>query len=67
MIKDNPSEGQFYSKTKLAELNKLEKENSMNQIKIFENNEFGKIRAIEYNNEPYFVAKDRGLRICGSI
>ena len=29
-----------------------------NQIKIFENNEFGKIRAIEYNNEPYFVAKD---------
>ena len=58
MIKDNPSEGQFYSKTKLTELNKLEKENNMNQIKIFENNEFGKIRAIEYNNEPYFVAKD---------
>lgn len=60
MIKDNPSEGQFYSKTKLAELNKLEKENNImeNQIKIFENNEFGKIRAIEYNNEPYFIAKD---------
>ena len=60
MIKDNPSEGQFYSKTKLAELNKLEKENNImkNQIKIFENNEFGKIRAIEYNNEPYFVAQD---------
>lgn len=58
MIKDNPSEGQFYSKTKLEELNKLEKENNMNQIKIFENNEFGKIRAIEYNNEPYFIAKD---------
>jgi len=29
-----------------------------NEIKIFENNEFGKIRAIKYNNEPYFIAKD---------
>jgi len=34
-----------------------------NEIKIFENNEFGKIRAIEYNNEPYFVIKD----ICNSL
>lgn len=58
MIKDNPSEGHFISKPKLEELNKKEDNIMNNQIKIFENNEFGKIRAIEYNNEPYFVAKD---------
>lgn len=30
----------------------------MNEIKIFENEEFGKIRSVMVNNEPYFVAKD---------
>ena len=30
----------------------------MNELQIFENKAFGKIRAIEINNEPYFVAKD---------
>ena len=27
-------------------------------MKIFENSEFGKIRIVEYNNQPYFIAKD---------
>ncbi len=30
----------------------------MNQIKIFENPEFGSIRTLEINGEPYFVGKD---------
>lgn len=30
----------------------------MNEIKIFENKDFGKIRAQEINGEPYFVGKD---------
>lgn len=30
----------------------------MNELKIFENQEFGKIRSVMVNNEPYFVAKD---------
>lgn len=29
-----------------------------NELKIFENEEFGKIRSVIVNNEPYFVAKD---------
>lgn len=30
----------------------------MNEIKIFENAEFGKVRAIIINGEPWFVGKD---------
>ena len=30
----------------------------MNNIKIFENPEFGSIRTVEINNEPWFVGKD---------
>lgn len=30
----------------------------MNEIKIFENQEFGKIRTLEMNGEPWFVGKD---------
>ena len=29
-----------------------------NEIKIFENSDFGKVRVIEVNGEPYFVGKD---------
>lgn len=29
-----------------------------NELKIFENEEFGRIRSVIVNNEPYFVAKD---------
>ena len=29
-----------------------------NEVKIFENEEFGKVRAVEVNGEPYFVGKD---------
>ena len=29
-----------------------------NELKIFENEEFGRIRSLIVNNEPYFVAKD---------
>lgn len=30
----------------------------MNQLQIFENKEFGKIRTVEIDNKPYFVGKD---------
>lgn len=30
----------------------------MNEIKIFENPEFGKVRTVEADSEPYFVGKD---------
>lgn len=30
----------------------------MNEIKIFDNPEFGKVRTLEINGEPYFVGKD---------
>ena len=30
----------------------------MNELQIFKNEEFGEIRAIDINREPYFVAKD---------
>ena len=30
----------------------------MNEIKIFENEQFGKVRTLEIENEPYFVGKD---------
>ncbi len=30
----------------------------MNEIKIFENAEFGSVRTIEINGEPYLVGKD---------
>ena len=30
----------------------------MNEIKIFENQEFGKVRALEIDGKPYFVGKD---------
>lgn len=39
----------------------------MNKLKIFENQEFGRIRAIEKDGEPWFVGKDvaeaLGIRI----
>lgn len=30
----------------------------MNELQIFKNEEFGEMRALQINNEPYFVAKD---------
>ena len=30
----------------------------MNELQMFENKEFGNIRTVEINNEPYFVGKD---------
>lgn len=30
----------------------------MNQLQIFENKEFGRIRTVQLNNETYFVGKD---------
>jgi len=30
----------------------------MNELKVFENAEFGKIRAMEIDGEPWFVGKD---------
>lgn len=30
----------------------------MNEIQVFENTDFGNVRVVEYNGEPYFVAKE---------
>ena len=30
----------------------------VNKIRVFENQEFGKVRTLELNNEPWFVGKD---------
>ena len=30
----------------------------MNELKIFENKEFGQIRTVQLNNETYFIGKD---------
>ena len=32
-------------------------------IKVFENEQFGKIRVVEKNNEPWFIAAD----VCNSL
>lgn len=38
----------------------------MNEIKIFNNPEFGKVRTMEINGEPYFVGKDVAEILCYS-
>ena len=30
----------------------------MNELQIFKNEEFGEIRSLEINNEPYFIGND---------
>lgn len=30
----------------------------MSKLEIFENSEFGEIRTVEVNNEPWFVGRD---------
>jgi prophage antirepressor-like protein len=35
----------------------------MNELKVFENEEFGKIRTIMIENEPWFVAKDMAVAL----
>ena len=30
----------------------------MNNLMIFKNEEFGEVRSLEINNEPYFIGKD---------
>lgn len=30
----------------------------MNELQIFKNEEFGEIRSLEINNEPYFIGKE---------
>lgn len=30
----------------------------MNELKIFENTEFGQVRTVTIDNEPWFVGKD---------
>ncbi len=38
--------------------NKKNKNEKNNELKIFEKEEFGKVRTIIVNGEPYFVGKD---------
>lgn len=32
----------------------------MEELKVFENSEFGKVRTVTINGEPWFVGKDIG-------
>lgn len=36
----------------------IERRNKMNEIQIFNNSEFGQVRSLVINNEPWFVGKD---------
>ena len=42
----------------LLQTRQQEKQKIMNELRIYENLEFGKVRTMEINGEPYFVAKD---------
>ena len=33
-------------------------EKNMNKLQIFKNEEFGEIRSLEINKEPYFIGKE---------
>lgn len=35
----------------------------MNELKLFQSSEFGKIRALEVNNQPYFVGRDVAIAL----
>ena len=35
----------------------------MNNLKIFESNDFGSIRTVNVNNEPYFVGRDVAIAL----
>ena len=37
---------------------RIERRNKLNELKLFENQEFGQVRVINQNGEPYFVLKD---------
>ena len=39
-------------------LNKKEREEEMNELQIFKNDEFGEVRTVIIDNEPWFVGKD---------
>lgn len=36
----------------------MERGEKVNELQIFNNEEFGKIRTVTINNEPWFVSKD---------
>lgn len=35
----------------------------MNEVKIFENEKFGNVRAVEIDGEPWFVGKDVAIAL----
>ena len=43
--------------------NQRKREKYMGELKVFENSEFGSVRAIEQNGEPWFVGKDVAERL----
>lgn len=42
----------------IEQLEKEEREKNMNNIEIFKNNEFGSLRTLMINDEPWFIGKD---------
>ena len=45
-------------KSQVEKKSKTERKNNMNEIQIFKNSEFGEIRTLMIEDEPYFVGKD---------
>lgn len=39
----------------------------MNELRVFNNPEFGKVRTVEINGEPWLVGKDVALRLGTAI
>lgn len=47
-----------YSIIEASSFQPTERENNMNELQIFNNEEFGQVRTVVIDNEPYFVGKD---------
>lgn len=56
-------EFQYTKMKEQAKYNQRKREKYMGELKIFENSEFGSVRAIEMNAEPWFVGKDVAERL----
>lgn len=48
----------LHQKFKIMNFKDYKKEKPMNALQIFKNEEFGKVRTVQLNNETYFVGKD---------
>lgn len=57
-LSQKPSKGLYIYNTISFRESQIERIFIMNELKIFENAEFGSVRTLSINGEPYFVGKD---------